>query len=296
MCQVPRPSAGARSPPGSVTLGIVIGHRWSSGVAAFAAEQDEPRGAVDALVDEGVPGGRCEFLAGRDLDDRERIGREPARGVERRQCRCGEPAVVGRVEERDGAAPIGARRTGCVRRKNAGVGAFAQRLDIAAQYGQGVAVAFDEDGFGSTARQRFEAVGPGAGEGVEHRVVGKGNAGGGEIAVRQDVEQRLAGAVAGRADRLARRGQEAASTMPATDDPHHPFAAPSRTARRRAIETPELSAPSIYIADEFIAGVLAGEVQPTLDPVMEQRADPSSLDPVRETNSRRASIPPRANS
>ena len=80
---------------------------------------------------------------------------------------------------------------------------FAEHGDIAAQRGKSVAVVLDKDGGAGAARQGFETERAGAGEGVEHRPVGERQPGGGKVAVRQDVEQGLAGPVAGRAHRLA---------------------------------------------------------------------------------------------
>ena len=74
------------------------------------------------------------------------------------------------------------------------------------------------DGGAGAARQRFEAEGAGAGEGVEHRTIGERQAGGRETAMREDVEQRLAGAVAGRPYRIAGRHGKPTPAMDAADD------------------------------------------------------------------------------
>ncbi len=50
---------------------------------ALAAQKDEPRGAVDALVDQGEAGGRRQVLARRDLDHDQRVGGQPAGGGKR---------------------------------------------------------------------------------------------------------------------------------------------------------------------------------------------------------------------
>src|SRR5690349_19785854 len=77
MCQVPWPKAGMLSPLGSFTdgrLSLIAGLR----LGAFAAQEDEPRGAVDALIYESEPCGQWQFLARRDLDDDERVRGQPA--------------------------------------------------------------------------------------------------------------------------------------------------------------------------------------------------------------------------
>ena len=197
----------------------------------LAAQKDEPRGAVDALVRSGKSGGRRQILRRRDLDHSQRVGGEPAGGGERRQA----PARQARCDR-------AGRETRRAQAKAARGGRVASPATIWARSSSPSAATLrrsaasasrsvlDEGGGAGAARQGFEAEGAGAGEGVEHRPVGKREARGGKIAVRQDVEQRLAGAVAGRPHGLARRRDEPPAAMDAADD-----AQPGRLRRSRAV-------------------------------------------------------------
>src|SRR5271155_642681 len=162
ICQVPWPKAETDSPLGRVTDGWVISDLlWG----ALAAQKDEPRGAVDALVYDGEAGRHRQILARRDLDHNKRVGGQPAGGGERRQGRFGKPALVRRVEERDGTGKSGARRPGRIAGDDTGAVRFAKRADIAAQRGERLALAFDERSFAGAARQGFQTDRAGAGKG-----------------------------------------------------------------------------------------------------------------------------------
>src|SRR5271155_6234430 len=97
---------------------------------ALAAQEDEPRGAVDALVEEGEPGRRLEFLPGAEFDDRERIRQEPAGTIEGFERRGGETGSIRGIDKRHRALQSRADGTGGVTRHDLGMGAFAQRRDV----------------------------------------------------------------------------------------------------------------------------------------------------------------------
>ena len=237
MCQVPRPKPGTVSPLGNVTWQLAIGIvSVIAGLpkAGFITQKDEPGRTIDALVDRREPGKRRPFLRGRQLDNSQRLGGEPACRGERRQRRCRETAAIGRVEKRHRASIRGARRPGCVARDDMRPILFAERSHVAAQGGQRVASVVDEDGGAGAARQRFETERAGAGKRVEHRTVGEGQARSRETAMREDVEQRLAGAIAGRPHRLAGRDDKPAPAMHAANNAQRaePLPAPPRTRSR----------------------------------------------------------------
>src|SRR6516164_8368143 len=126
---------------------------------------------------------------------------------------------------------------------NACTGALAETLDVLAQNCQGLAILLDEYGLGGTTRERFETERAGSGKGVEHRLLGKRDTGAGELAVREDVEQRLAGAVAGGPHRFSGRSEKAPAAMPTGDDPHARAAPPApSSAPRRPRPAPDCRA------------------------------------------------------
>ena len=196
------------------------------------AQKDKPGGAVGALVDNAEAGRRRQFLARRDLDNRERIRGQPAGHGQPRQGRRGNAAVIGRIEKRQRAGESGTRRPGRVAADDVRAVFLPKRGDVAAQGAKRLAPVLDEGGGAGAARQRFKAKGAGACESIEHGAVGKGQPGGGEIAVRQDVEQRLSGAVTGRTHRVAGRRGEPPAAMATADDAHAPR---RRDSCRRAV-------------------------------------------------------------
>src|SRR6516225_6979019 len=90
-----------------------------------AAQEDEPCGAVDALVEKSEPGWRRQLLAHAELDDRERIGREPVGAIESFERRGGETASVRGIDKRHRALQSRTGRTSRVTRHDLGVSAFA---------------------------------------------------------------------------------------------------------------------------------------------------------------------------
>src|SRR5258708_2232693 len=159
-----------------------------AGLPRAVAQEGEPRRAVAALVERGEAGRRRDAFLRRRLDDAERARGEPAAGGERAERRNGESFAVRRIEE-------GERRRGERTRRRRGVAAddAAARLlveggDVLPQRGERGAAGLDEDDVRGAARQGFEAEGAGAGEGIDDFGAGIGGTGGGEFAVRQDVE------------------------------------------------------------------------------------------------------------
>ena len=83
---------------------------------------------------------------------------------------------------------------------------------------------FDEYDFGGTAAERFDADGAGAGEHVEEAATGD--------ASREDIEERLAEAVAGGAKGKALEAFELAAAKSSGDDAHGDFEGPQPTRAR----------------------------------------------------------------
>jgi len=137
-----------------------------------AAQEDEPCGAVDALVEESEPGWRRQLLARAELDDRERIGREPVGAIEGFERRGGETASVRGIDKRHRALQSRTGRTSGVTRHDLGVGALPERRNVPAQDRDCLEIAFDKDCLSRAARQRFEPERSGPGEGVEHSRAG----------------------------------------------------------------------------------------------------------------------------
>jgi len=77
-------------------------HRSSavSGWGALAAQEDKPRGAVNALVYQNKPGGYQQVLARRNLDHNEAgVRRQPAGGGDAATAGGDKPAAIGRVRK-----------------------------------------------------------------------------------------------------------------------------------------------------------------------------------------------------
>ena len=220
------------SPPGNVTVGRVS---VIAGLLDCRAHNAERRAGPHRRPARRAARTRkaAPIPPRRQLDHGQRLGREPAGRRQRRQRRRREPAAIGRVEKRHRAGERGARRPGRIAGDDLCPVLFAERRDIAAQRGQRLAAVLDKGGGAGAARQRFEAEGAGAGKGVEHRAIGEGQAGSRETAMRQDVEQRLAGAVAGRPHRLAGRHDKPAPAMHAADDAQRADARPALSRIRR---------------------------------------------------------------
>ena len=155
--------------------------------------------AIAALVEHREAWARLEGRRRRLLDHAQRAGQEPAAGLRRLQRALAKPLAVGRVGEqqartarscRPRRAPVASRRKILLRPVRP------KALDIAADQAAAFGRFLDEDAEGGAARQRFETERAGAGEQVEHaravQLVGE--------AMRQHVEDRLAGAVGRRAD------------------------------------------------------------------------------------------------
>src|SRR5215469_10996170 len=211
MCQVPCPSAGTRSPSRSVTT-----RNWSLTLISNgfgAAEEGEPRGSVHPLIEKDKPSGRHQFFACREFDDGKRFPGQPACGIERAESRSGEATAVWRVEKRQAARQRGVRRAHRVPGHHPCAVCFAERRDVSAENRESLSVLLDKHCLGGAAGQRLETERARPGESIEHRRTIDGDTFGCRRAVRQNVEQRLAGAVAGRPYRCARRCQQPAAAM-----------------------------------------------------------------------------------
>src|SRR5258707_3944458 len=155
---------------------------------------------------------------GRLLDDHQRVWREPAAVAQRHQRAFRKPLAVGRIEKHQPEWLIRMHGTESRRiaAENARDAAEAERLDVLSDQRARFGPIVDEEGKGRAPRYRLQAERPGAGEKVEH-------AGAGDcvvIAVRQDVEERLAQAVAGRPYVLRLRRRQRAPAKPTADDAH----------------------------------------------------------------------------
>src|SRR5688572_11509856 len=98
-----------------------------------------------------------------------------------------------------------------------GARSLAEGVDVAAEGVERRPRVLDEIRLGSAAREGLEAERAGAGEGVEHDRVGQ------DVrvrAVREDVEERLARAVARRPYVASGRRDDGAAAVPTADDPH----------------------------------------------------------------------------
>src|SRR5437660_8401730 len=110
-----------------------------------------------------------------------------------------------------------------------------ERLDVLSDQRARFGPVIDEESKGRATRHRLQAKRPGAGEKVKH-------AGAGDrvvIAVRQDVEERFAQAVAGRPYVLRLRRRQRSPAEPTADDAHsacprRPRAGRSRPRRSRS--------------------------------------------------------------
>ncbi len=99
---------------------------------------------------------------------------------------------------------------------------------VTADGGQRDRVQVDEGGEGGAARERFEAIGPGSGEHVDHREAGVGVE---RAAMIEDVEHRLAQAVAARPHRVGLGHADGAAAVFAGNDPHGEARLPSCSSR-----------------------------------------------------------------
>ena len=153
------------------------------------------------------------MLAGRGLDDDEPVLGEKRRQVRGERWQEGVEHPVGRVDEDEIVPPA----RGCLSGESAprvvlhdSRALEPELLEVALDRALGLAVRFDEDDRGRTARQRFEAHGAGAREEVEH----------GHVVDRPDqVERGLAHAVPGR-PRLTLRREDSRPLPAPRDDPH----------------------------------------------------------------------------
>jgi hypothetical protein len=111
------------------------------------------------------------------------------------------------------------RRTERIHRQHRRGLLLAERVDVGAERGERGAILLHERRLCRAARQRFEAEGAGAGKDVEHARPLAGRAVG-EATVGENVEQRFARAVAGRAHGAALRRRQGSAAVLTADDPH----------------------------------------------------------------------------
>ena len=167
------------------------------------------RVAINPLVDANEASRRGDVRLGRLLDDAERLRFEPPAFDERGERRRGETLAVGRIEEGERERTAGWRRAEPRRigAPDAGHAAERERLDIGAQKRARLRPIVDEEGEARAARKRLDRERARAREQVDHpRALDSAGK-----AVLEDIEDRLAQALRGRANcARGRRRQRAA--------------------------------------------------------------------------------------
>jgi hypothetical protein len=141
----------------------------------------------------------------------------------------GQPLSIGWIQENKVEWPVGIcghlSKRSCIATPDFGDACRMRCLDIAPDQSAALEMVINEHHEVRSARQRLEAHRAGATEDVEHaRLVQRRGLADAE-AVLEDVEQRLARAVARRPDRSVGRRVECRAAMPAGDDAHAPAAA-----------------------------------------------------------------------
>src|SRR5712671_1317952 len=161
---------------------------------------------------------RCKPRVRRLLDDHQSVWRQPAAVAQRHQRTFRKPLAVGRIEKHQPEWLIGMHCTELRRiaAENARDAAEAERLDVLSDQRARFSPIIDKEGKGRATRHRLQAERSGAGEQVEHTGAGDRVV----KAVRQDVEERLAQAVAGRPYVLRLRRRQRAPAEPPADDAH----------------------------------------------------------------------------
>ena len=157
-----------------------------------------------------------------------RLGKEPAAFNQRAQRRRREAGAIRGVEQGQVASLDRRRQAGRVAGDDGGSGAAAQGLDVGAQHAPHVGFTFDGGQRRGAAGERFQPERAGTCEQIDDMGAFEGSR---HPAVKQDVEQRLAHPLSGRAHTHAGRCPQPAAAQATADDPHAPSPACCRAAR-----------------------------------------------------------------